>query len=533
MFTFAFLLALPSVLVSAAEPAQQPIQGACAPDVCDQLGCGGYQLENYPVTTNYQQVMTGPQPWPTPDGATVVGFGGADGVTTVVFEATKPAYIAVPTNPPGKWTVVEEAVTIPNGPGNTLTITSHALRTVPACPAPSTRTVTSTTTTTVDRVDYQTSYITTTSTHTATLTTTDTQYITLPPITTTSTHTATLTVTDTQHITLPPITTTSTHTATLTTTDTRYITLRPITTTSTHTATLTTTDTQYITLPPITTFSTITNFVTSITTTTATVTASPPTPTWTSVVFKPWTSIDIYTNRPFRFETNDLSPQILSIQDAVLKMERYSVVVDGQQIGTTSPIDPSRGVRCGSTLAAKDTCEVKGLSKGQFTIPPGSHVVEIVNVIGVADTPDSYSTVLYQLERQCASTIPPPPCSQRPVQDVAVVDVYRNKPYNFSLNFSFPTKLTVMDAGLRAEKYEISIDGVFVGNTDAFTIYPQVRCGITPDDYQACLDSEMSKGEFVVPAGAHTVTVTMGPTLIGPTWPHSPIFYKLDTYCPS
>ncbi|KAF8342847.1 uncharacterized protein EI90DRAFT_3030423 [Cantharellus anzutake] len=488
MFTrrsLAFLLALPSVLVSAADPAQQPVQGGCGPGVCDQLGCGGYQLENYPITTNYQQVMTGPEPWPTPDGATVVGFGEADGVTTVVFEATKPAYIAVPTNPPkdgGKWTVVEEAVTIPNGPGNTLTITSHALTTVPACPTPST--ITSTTTT----------YITTTSTVTSR--TTDTQYITLPPITTFSTTTFFATpVTVTSYVTLPPVTSIS------------LVTLPPLTVTSTITTTAT------ITIP---------------------VTPSPPTPTCTPAVLKPWTNVDIYTNNPFRFVTNDPSPQILSIQDAGYKKERYSVVVDGQQIGTTSPINPDSGVWCALTPAAKDTCEVKGLSKGQFIIPPGSHVVEIVNILGVVNNPDAYSTIFYQLERQCTITIPPPPpCSQRPVQDVAVVDVYKNNPYNFSFNFNFPTKLTVMDAGYRAEKYKISIDGVLVGDTDAYAINRLVWCGITPNTYQNCLNSQMSKGEFVVPAGVHTVTVTLEAGVFEPTWTYSTIFYKIDTYCPS
>ncbi|KAF8342858.1 uncharacterized protein EI90DRAFT_799191 [Cantharellus anzutake] len=417
--SFAFLLALPSVLVSAADPAQQPIQGACAPDVCDQLGCGGYQLENYPVTTNYQQVMTGPQPWPTPDGATVVGFGGADGVTTVVFEATKPAYIAVPTNPPGKWTVIEEAVTIPNGPGNTLTITSHALRTVPACPAPSTRTVTSTTTTTF----------------------------------------------------------------------------------------------------------------TSITTTTVTVTPPPPPPpppTCTPAILKPWTNVD---NSPFRFVTNDSFPQILSIQGAGHKTERYSVIVDGQQIGTTSPINPDSGVWCALTPFARDTCEVKGLSKGQFTIPPGSHVVEIVNIIGVAKNPDAY---FYQLERQCTSTIPPPPpCSQRPVQDVEAIPVFNSKPHIFPNKYNFPTKWTIMNAGLRIAKYKISINGYVVGDTDAYAVDRNLWCGIAPNDYQTCLDSQMSKGDFVLPADAVTITVTLEPGVIDPEFEAGVILYKIDTYCPS
>ncbi len=162
------LLTSSFAFVLADGPAQRPIQ-QCAPGtVCDQLGCEGYTPEVYPATTKYEQVVSGQPPWPTPDGATYVGAGVHNGVITATFEATKPVTFVVPTSPPkggGSWTVTEETVTIPNGPGNSLIITNPVLTTVPpVCPPPTTTTITQTSvttlpavTTTVHRVDYQTS----------------------------------------------------------------------------------------------------------------------------------------------------------------------------------------------------------------------------------------------------------------------------------------------------------------------------------------------------------------------------------------
>jgi hypothetical protein len=50
-----------------------------------------------------------------------------------------------------------------------------------------------------------------------------------------------------------------------------------------------------------------------------------------------------------------------------------------------------------------------------------------------------------------------------------------------------------------------------MGNTNDYQLNTNVWCGITADAYQNCLNSHMSTGEFVVPAGPHTVAVTMRP----------------------
>ena len=158
-----------STFVLAGGPAQQPIQQQCAPGiVCNQLGCEDFKPEYYPATTKYEQIVSGPPPWPTPEGATYVGAGVHNGLTTATFEVTNPVTFVVPTSPPkggGSWTVAEETVTIPQGPGNSLIITNPVLTTVPpVCPHPTTTTITQTSvttlpvvTTTVTHVDYQTS----------------------------------------------------------------------------------------------------------------------------------------------------------------------------------------------------------------------------------------------------------------------------------------------------------------------------------------------------------------------------------------
>ena len=130
-------------------------------------------------------------------------------------------------------------------------------------------------------------------------------------------------------------------------------------------------------------------------------------------------------------------------------------MIDGQQIGVTSSISPDPGVWCALVPAAKDTCAAKGLSKGRFTIPAGPHTVQIVNVIGVSNDPKavSYSTMFYQLERQCTPGIPPlPSCTAALIKDWTNVDVYNANPYQFNFNYGNPIKLTVMDAGYRTEK---------------------------------------------------------------------------------
>src|SRR5258708_33089384 len=120
------------------------------------LGYESYTPEAYQATTQYEQVVSGPPPWTTPDGATYVRADVHNGVTTATFEAMKPVTFIVPTSPPkgrGGWMVTEEPVTIHNGPGNSLIITNPMLRTVPpGCPPPTTTAITQTSVTTLSVV---------------------------------------------------------------------------------------------------------------------------------------------------------------------------------------------------------------------------------------------------------------------------------------------------------------------------------------------------------------------------------------------
>ncbi len=50
-----------------------------------------------------------------------------------------------------------------------------------------------------------------------------------------------------------------------------------------------------------------------------------------------------------------------------------------------------------------------------------------------------------------------------------------------------------------------------MGYTSDYQVNTGVWCGITADLAQNCLNNQMSKGEFVVPAGPHTITITMQP----------------------
>ena len=172
----------------------------------------------------------------------------------------------------------------------------------------------------------------------------------------------------------------------------------------------------------------------------------------TPVVVGSWTELKIYKNSPFTFTTNKAFPQTLSIQDAGYKLEQFAVVVDGQQIGVTSPISPDPGVYCGVVLAARDTCEARGLSKGRFTIPAGSHTVQIVNIIGVSNDPRAVSNTpaFYQLERQYTpSILPPPRYPASTIQDWKAVTVYKDPPYEFKFHYNNAIKLSIIDAGYR------------------------------------------------------------------------------------
>lgn len=67
----------------------------------------------------------------------------------------------------------------------------------------------------------------------------------------------------------------------------------------------------------------------------------------------------------------------------------------------------------------------------------------------------TYSTVFYQVERRCPNQyIPPPPaCSPDIQQGWTNVDVYEGRNFNLAtFNYNFPVKLTVVDAGYKAEK---------------------------------------------------------------------------------
>lgn len=112
--------------------------------------------------------------------------------------------------------------------------------------------------------------------------------------------------------------------------------------------------------------------------------------------------------------------------------------------------------------------------------------------------------------------------------------VYNGSPYEFKFNYGNPVKLSILDAGYRTEKYTVSIDGAAVGSTDAYSVSENVWCGDSANEYQNCVNNRMSKGEFVVPAGSHTVTVTMQPGVGRPPYNvASSIFYRTENYCPS
>lgn len=86
-----------------------------------------------------------------------------------------------------------------------------------------------------------------------------------------------------------------------------------------------------------------------------------------------------------------------------------------------------------------------------------------------------------------------------------------------------------------SHRYMASVDGVDLGWTSAYVPDQSVWCATTlaNNGPQKCLDMGMSRGSYVIPAGAHTVSFKEVQFTGNPSWTTSTSFYKLEKYCPA